>query len=78
MHHMVSVVGDVLFVNGVGFLVITSMNINFTTMQYIAKRMTRNLSQPLYNIKEVYYKGGMYAETYYMDRDFYNLRGAMC
>ena len=47
MHHMVSVVADVKFFNGEGFLVIISMNIKFTTVQYFGKRMARNLSKPL-------------------------------
>ena len=32
---MVLVVADVMFVNGVGFLVIIHSNIRFTTVQYI-------------------------------------------
>ena len=47
MHHMVSVVADVMFVNGVGLLVIISINIKFTLVQYFEKRMTSNLYKPL-------------------------------
>ena len=49
-----------MFVNGMGFLVIISINIKFTTVQYVGKWMTVNLYKPLENINEVYSKRGMY------------------
>ena len=45
MHHTVSEVVDVVFINGVGLLVIISRNIKFTTLQYARKWMTSNLSK---------------------------------
>ena len=49
-----------MFVNGMGFLVIISSNIKFTTVHYVGKWMTVNLYKPLENINEVYSKRGMY------------------
>ena len=60
MHQMVSVVEEMIFVNGMVLLVIISSNINFTTVQYVGKRMTVNLYKSLENINEVYYKCIMY------------------
>ena len=66
-----------MFVNGMGFLVIISINIKFTTVQYVGKWMTVNLYKPLENINEVYSKHGMYVEIYYVDRELENLLGVI-
>ena len=60
MHQTVAVVEDMMFVNGMEFLVIISSNIKFTTVQYVGKRMTFNQSKSLENINEVYSTRGMY------------------
>ena len=60
MHQMVSVVEEMIFVNGMVLLVIISSNINITTVKYVGKRMTVNLYKSLENINEVYYKCRMY------------------
>ena len=66
-----------IFVNGVGFLVIISSNIRFTTVYYAEKRITVNISKSLENINKVYSKHGMYVEIYYMDREFEKLLGVI-
>ena len=53
MHQTVAVVEDMMFVNGMEFLVIISSNIKFTTVQYVGKQRTVNLSKSLENINEV-------------------------
>ena len=53
MHQTVSVVEDMMFVNGMEFLVIIFSNIKFTTVQYVGKQMTVNLYKSLENINEV-------------------------
>ena len=53
MHKTVAVVEYMIFVNEIGFLVIISSNIKFTTVQYVGKQMTVNLSKYLENINEV-------------------------
>ena len=68
MHQTVSFVEDMVFVNGMGLLVIIYSNIKFTTAHYVEKRITVNISKSLENINKVYSKRGMYVETYYMDR----------
>ena len=77
MHQTVSMVEDMMFFNEVGFLMIISINIKFTTVQYVGKHMTVNLSKSLENINEVYSKRGMYVETYYVDREFEKLLGVI-
>ena len=66
-----------MFVNGMGLMVIISSNIRFTTVQYVGKWMTVNLSKSLENINEVYSKRIIYIEKYYMDREFEKLLGVI-
>ena len=77
MHQTSSVVEEMMFVNGMGFPMIISINIKFTTVHYVGKRMTIDLSKYLENINEVYYKHGMYVETYYVNREFEKLLGVI-
>ena len=65
---------DIIFFNGMAFLVIISSHVIFTTVRYLVKRMTGNISKSLENINDVYYRRGMYVEAFYMDREFENIR----
>ena len=77
MNQTVSVVEDMMFVNGIGLHVIIYSNIKFTTVHYVEKRITVNISKSLENINKVYSKHGMYVEIYYMDREFEKLLGVI-
>ena len=68
---------DIMFVNGMEFLVSISRHLKFTTVQYIGKRKTVNISKILENINDVYYRCGMYVETLYKDRESENIRITM-
>ena len=56
MHQTLSVVEDMIFVNRMEFLVILYSNIKFTTVHYVEKRITVNLSKSIENINKVYSK----------------------
>ena len=47
MNQTVSVVEDMMFVNGIGLHVIIYSNIKFTTVQYVGKQITVYLSKSL-------------------------------
>ena len=59
-----SVVADIMFFNGMSFLVSISRHVKFTIVQYLRKRKTGNISKYLGNINDVYYRHGMYVETF--------------
>ena len=68
MNKTVLVVEDVMFTNGVGFLVQISHNIRFATIQYVVQRTTGIIFTSFNWINEVYAKCGIYVETFYMNR----------
>ena len=74
LHKMVLVAADTMFVNRVTFLVSIPRHVKFTKVQYIGKSTMVHISKSLENINGVYYRRGMYVETFYMDREFENIR----
>ena len=70
LHKTVVVVEDVMFVNGMAFLVSISVYVRFNMVQYIGESMMGNISKYLLKIDYVYYRRRMYVETFYMDREF--------
>ena len=70
----VSMPAEMMFVTGMIFLVIISRHVKFTTMQYLRKRKTGDISKSLGNINDVYYRHGMYVENFCRDREFENIR----
>ena len=72
-----SVVADIFFANGVEFLVSIYRHMKFTTVQYLGKMTTGNIYKYLDNINDVYYRHGIYVDTFYMDREFENLKRIM-
>ena len=66
-----------MFVTVMEFLVSISRHVKFTMIKYIGKMTTGNISKPLENINDVYYRRRIFVETLYVDRDFENLRRIM-
>jgi hypothetical protein len=64
----VTLTAYVMFVDGLGFLVMASRNIKFTTNVYFPKRSKGNLSNSLKKVFEIYSKRG-FKKTALMDRE---------
>ena len=77
LNKMVAVAADIMFVNGMAFLVSIYTHVTFTTVQYLVKSMTGNISKSLEKINGIYYRRGIYVETFYIDREFENIRTMM-
>ena len=73
----VSVLEEIMFVNGMEFLVSTYRHVKFTTVKYLGKRMTSNIYKSLENINDVYYRFQIYVDTFYIYREFENTRRLM-
>ena len=71
---MVLVMADIVFVNRIVFQVSIYIHVEFTFVQYIGERTMGDISKSLENINDVYYRRGVYVETFHMDREFENLR----
>ena len=74
LHKTAVVASDVIFVNWMAFLVSISIYVNFATVKYIGKSTMGNIYKYLLKINDVYYRSGMYVETFYMDWEFENIK----
>jgi hypothetical protein len=64
---------DVMFVDGIPFLVSVARGINLITAQFTAVRTANNLAANVKNILQVYVKGGLKVSTLLMDNEFESL-----
>jgi hypothetical protein len=70
LHKYVTLVADVMFVNGIAFLVTMSRGIKFITAEHIPTRTAKQLSKSLKRIMQLYSRGGMVVQTILMDMEF--------
>jgi hypothetical protein len=62
--------GDVMFVDGLGFLTTASRKIKFTTSEYVPKRNKSVLVNSLKKVFDIYTQRGFTIRTGLMDREF--------
>ena len=74
VHGRVTLVADVMFVNGVPFLVSSSRNINLITIEHISQRTASKLGYLLQWIINVYGRAGFRVHTILMDNEFEKVR----
>ena len=67
-----SVAAYIIFVNEMLFVVSISIHVRFTTVKHLEEIKMVNISKYLVSIYDVYYRHGMYAETFYMNKEFEN------
>jgi hypothetical protein len=70
----VTLAADVMFVDGLPFLVSTSRKIKFTTTEYVPRRTNPILVKSLKKILSLYSNHGFKVTTALMDREFESLR----
>jgi hypothetical protein len=73
MHKYVTLVADVMFVNGLPFLVSSSRGISLVTIEYLPSRTAKRLAIALERVLKVYAKGGFAVQTMMMDMEFEKL-----
>ena len=74
LHNKVTLVVDVMFVNGIAFLVSTSRTINLITIEYALTCTASNLGSLLNRIIWVYNKAGFRVQILLMDNEFEKVR----
>jgi len=74
LHNKVTLVADVMFVNGIAFLVSASRNINLITIEHAPKCTASNLGIILNRILRVYNKAGFTVQILLMDNEFDKVR----
>jgi hypothetical protein len=73
MHKYVTLVADVMFVNGLPFLVTSSRGISLVTIEYLPSRTAKRLAITLERAIKVYTRGGFVVQTMMMDMEFEKL-----
>ena len=69
LHKFVTLTADVMFVNGIPFLVTLSRNILLVTCKYLHTRTSRQLDKSLIKIVKLYSRGGFITCLVFMDMD---------
>jgi hypothetical protein len=70
LHKYVTLVADVMFVNGIAFLVTMFRGIKFVTSEHVPTHTAKQLSKSLKRIIQLYSRGGMIVQTILMDMEF--------
>jgi hypothetical protein len=73
MHKYVTLVADVMFVNGLPFLVTSSRGISLVTIEYLPSRTAKRLALTLERVIKVYTRGRFVVQTMMMDMEFEKL-----
>ena len=73
-HNKVTLVADVMFVNGIAFLVSASRNITLITIEHAPTRTASHLGSILNRIIRVYNKAGLTVQILLMDNEFDKIR----
>ena len=77
MHKHVMLVADVMFVNGLPFLVTLSRGISLVTIEYLPSRTANRLIHTLDHVVQIYSKAGFAVQTALMDMEFKKLKDKM-
>ena len=70
LHKFVTLTADVMFVNGIPFLVTMSRKIKFRTAEFAPSRTKKQLARLLRRVCMVYGRGGFVVRVILMDREF--------
>ncbi len=62
--------GDVMFVDGIAFVVMVSRGLKFITTHYLPTRTADDLVQSLKKTTKIYERGGFRVQTLLMDKEF--------
>ena len=69
-HKFVTLVADLMFVNGAPFLIAMSRGIKFVTVEYIPTQTSKQLSKYLKRVITIYSRNIMIVKTVLMDMGF--------
>ena len=73
-YQLVVLTADVMFVNGVPFLVSLARGLNLITVEFLSSRTAKNLARHIDQIAQLYARGGFRVGTVLMDNEFEKLR----
>ena len=64
-----TVSADIIFVNGTPFVVSVSIQVNFTMVEYVGRRLNTILTNSVGNIFQFYKNNGYSIKTFLIDRE---------
>jgi hypothetical protein len=70
----ITITADVMFVDGLGFMITSSRGVKFTTLDHVPTKSKANLINSLKKVFEIYTQRGFTIQTALMDREFECLR----
>ncbi len=73
MHKYVTIVADMMFVNGLPFLVISSRGISLITIEFLPSRTAKCLASSMEQVVRIYIRAGFIVQTSMMDMKFEKL-----
>ncbi len=76
-HQRVTLAVDVMFVNGVTFLVSVSRGLNLVRAEYTPSCMAKQLAVGIRRVMDLYSRGGFHVVTVLMDNEFRKLRNLL-
>ncbi len=74
LHKYVTLVADVMFINGLPFLVTSLQGISLVTIEYLISRTAKRLIDTLERVILIYRKAGFIVQTALIDMEFEKLR----
>ena len=75
LHHFVTLTGDVMFVNGVAFMMTLSRDINLVTAEFTPSRTAKQLGSSLMKVvKGMYERNGFVVNAILMDLEFESVK----
>ena len=73
-YKLVTLTGDIMFVNGIRFMITKSRHIKFTTIQFIPSAKENNLFESILETKQIYRRRGFDVNIILMDGQFECIR----
>ncbi len=73
-HQRVTLAVDIMFVNGVPFLVSMARGLNLVTAEHMQTRTAKQLAVGIVRVMDLYSRGGFQVGTVFMDNEFKKLR----
>eukprot|EP00804_Cyclotella_cryptica_P010069 CCRYP_018044-RA/>CCRYP_018044-RA protein AED:0.31 eAED:-0.77 QI:0/-1/0/1/-1/0/1/0/270 len=70
MHKYVTLTADIMFVNGIPFLVTRSRGIQLITVEFLPRRTAKIIGSKLIRVLNVYQRAGFAVQTVLMDKEF--------
>ncbi len=74
LHKYMTIVADVMFVNGLPFLVTSSRGISLVTIEFLPSRTAKQLANSIERVLRIYGRSGFVVQTSMMDMKFEKLK----